>query len=347
MSSEYRHVAMGYSSHHRMTLWPEIGLWLLAIAFLTAWVGGSGVRAGEAAPDPHSPEGSMRPVGQVLPTPTPDWGAIVTPLAQPAPASGMPFAPANTVPFAREGLVGSGTDGTLRRVTIPVLMYHYISVPPGDADVYRRDLSVTPDDFRAQMRFLAEHDYSVVSLYDVNLALRWGAPLPPNPVVLTFDDGYQDAYAAAYPILQEFGVTGTFFVITARLDEGHPDYLTWAQAREMALAGMDIESHTKDHVNLQGRDWDFLYYEVQGSIESIEAHTGFRSRMFCYPAGRWDESVLAVLEELGVWLAVTTEGGIDHTTDQMLLLRRVRVSGDADLGTFAALLHWDWDRAES
>ena len=242
---------------------------------------------------------------------------------------------------------GGGSDGTLRRVAVPILMYHYISVPPTDADVYRRDLSVTPGRFREQLQYLAANGYHGVSLYDVNLALRWGMPLPEKPVVLTFDDGYRDAYTEAFPLLQEFGFTGTFFVVTSRLDEGHPDYLTWAQAQEMAAAGMSIESHTKDHPSLAGRDTAFLFYQIQGSLESIEAHTGQRPRMFCYPSGRWDESVLEILDELGVWSAVVTEGGIEHTLDAVRLLRRVRISGDTDLATFAALLGWEWDRATS
>lgn len=242
---------------------------------------------------------------------------------------------------------GSGGDGTLRRVAVPILMYHYISTPPDDADIYRRDLSVTPAHFRAQMAYLAEQGFHVISLYDLNLALRWGAPLPPDPVILTFDDGYRDAYTEAFPILQEFGFTATFFVITARLDEGHPAYITWAQAQEMIWAGMSIESHTKDHVDLRSRDQSFLAYQILGSVESIEAHTGRRPQFFCFPSGRWDEAALDVLRTAGLWAAVTTEGGVDHTTDSRLLLPRVRVSGDTDLATFEVLLRWSWDRPVS
>lgn len=246
-----------------------------------------------------------------------------------------------------EVLAGDGGDGTLRRIAAPVLMYHYISVPPEDADAYRQDLSVTPENFRAQMAYLATAGYTPISLYDLNRALRWGTPLPTRPVVLTFDDGYRDFYENAFPVLRELGFTATVFVITGRLDEGDPAYLTWAQARELAAAGIDIESHTKDHPSLVGRDAEFLHYQIKGSLESIEAHLGRPAHLFCYPAGRWDETVLALLPEYDVWLAVVTEGGIEHTTDGVHLLRRVRISGDTDLETFAALLRWEWDRAAS
>ncbi len=242
---------------------------------------------------------------------------------------------------------GGGWDGTLRRIAVPVLMYHYVSVPPEDADIYRQDLSVRPDVFRAQMQYLADNGYTVISLYDLNLALRWGAALPPLPVVLTFDDGYVDMYTEVFPVLQEYGYTATFFVITSRLDEGNPDYITWAQAREMAAAGMSIESHTRDHLSLPEREPEFLYDQIQGSMEDIAARTGYQPHLFCYPGGRWDESVLESLRAMGVWAAVTTEGGIEQTTDAILLLPRARVSGDTDMPTFAALLRWDWDHADS
>ncbi len=272
--------------------------------------------------------------------------------ASSAPAAALstalpPTPPPDVTPFSPVLYEEGSWDGTLRQIAVPILMYHYISTPPEDADIYRQDLSVTPEDFRAQMQLLADRGYTTISLYDLNRALRWGAPLPPRPVILTFDDGYRDAYEHAFPVLQEFGFTGTFFVITARLDEGHPAYITWAQAQEMAAAGISIESHTKEHPNLSGRGAAELYYQIQGSLESIAAHTGQAVRVFSYPGGRWDEGVLEAVRRFGIWAAVVTEGGVLHTTDNLLLLRRVRVSGETDLPTFDALVRWEWDRTTS
>lgn len=240
------------------------------------------------------------------------------------------------------GPILAGGDGTLRQIKVPILMYHYISVPPEGADIYRLDLSVSPDRFHQQMQFLAENGYHPISLYQLYDAMQWGQPLPPKPVVITFDDGYRDMYENAFPILQQYGFTATCFVITTRLDEGHPAYINWVQAQEMAAAGINIESHTKDHPNLFGRDDDFLIYQVLGSMESIAAHLETEPRMFSYPSGRWDENVMRVLGSAGVWLAVTTENGALHDSDAPLLVHRVRISGETDLPTFAALLRWDW-----
>lgn len=227
-------------------------------------------------------------------------------------------------------------DGTLRRIRVPILMYHYVSPLPEDADDIRVGLTVEPDMFRAQMETLKAEGYTTISLYDLHDALLWGRPLPPLPVILTFDDGYSEHYFTVFTLLQELGFTATFFIITGRADAGDPAYMTWAQISEMAAAGMHMEPHTKSHRELRGRDRDFLVYEMLGSRESLEAHIGTAAHMFSYPAGRYDDLTLRVARELGIWRAVTTQAGALHTTDNWLEVGRLRVSGDTGVN---GLLH--------
>ena len=229
-------------------------------------------------------------------------------------------------------------DGTYRRIYVPILMYHYVSELPEDADAYRIDLSISPQLFRAHMDYLFFEGYTPISLYDLDRALVDGVPLPAKPVILTFDDGYSDHYLHVFPVLREYGFTGTFFVITGTADAGASQYLTWEQIREMAGAGMDMESHTKSHFDLRGRPYDMLVYELLGSLESLEAYTGKPSAMFCYPVGRYDSGVFAVLESLGIRRAVTTERGVWHTTDNRLLLPRLRITGNMGVAGLAQLL---------
>lgn len=230
-------------------------------------------------------------------------------------------------------------DGTLRRIHVPILMYHYVSELPEDADEYRQDLTVMPAIFYAHMQYLYEQGYTTISLYQLHEALYTGAELPPRPVVLTFDDGHIDHYETVLPILQEFGFTGTFFIITGLADVNHPEYMTWGQIQILAEAGMDMESHTKTHRDLRERDVDFLVYEILGSIESLEAHLQRPARIFSYPAGRYDDLTLAVLGSTPVIRAVTTRFGAYHTSDNRLELPRLRVSGDMGVSGLAHLLN--------
>ena len=234
------------------------------------------------------------------------------------------------------GTVTARADETRRRIRVPILMYHYVSVPPPDADKYRLDLSVTPDQFAAQLGWLRDNGYTTVSLDDLYLALTEGYPLPPRPVILTFDDGYADAYDHAFRLLEQYGMVGTFFVVTEWMDQQRPGYLTWAQARDMAGAGMAIQSHSRTHPDLtNGCDYDCLVYQLLGSVQTIEAEIGVRPRFFCYPSGRYDPLVIEILRQVGLVGAVTTQGGTLHVSDRPLELRRARVRGTTGLGEFA------------
>lgn len=231
------------------------------------------------------------------------------------------------------------SDGTLRRIFVPILMYHYISPLPPEADEYRIDLTVEPETFRAHMQYLKSAGYVPVSLYEVDQALLTGSPLPEKPVVLTFDDGYIDHYTYVFPILQELGFTGTFFIITSFADNNYPAYLSWQQIKTMSDAGMSMEAHTKNHVDLRSRSRDFLIYEVMGSIESLNAHTGLSSRFFAYPVGHYDEAALSLLSETPIWRALTTQHGAFHTTDNRLEMPRIRIHGYTGVSGLAGLLN--------
>lgn len=232
-------------------------------------------------------------------------------------------------------------DGTLRRIRVPILMYHYVSPLPEDADEYRIDLTIAPDTFRAHMEYLFYEGYSPISLYRLHDALLTGAELPAKPVVLTFDDGYIDHYTNVFPVLKQYGFTGTFFIITGRADAGDPAYLSWDQIREMSDSGMSMEPHTKTHQSLRERDHDFLVYEMLGSLESLQAYTGRQPHLFSYPVGHYDAATLAVARTLPIWRAVTTRGGRYHTTDNRLLLDRVRISGGMGVQGLASVLRSD------
>mgnify|MGYP000569041985 CR=1 FL=1 len=99
----------------------------------------------------------------------------------------------------------STPDGITRTLKVPILMYHYISEPPPESDKYRLDLSIEPELFRAQLARLREQNYTSITLSDLYYAIEAGKPLPENPIVLTFDDGYRDNYEYAFPIMKEEG----------------------------------------------------------------------------------------------------------------------------------------------
>lgn len=222
------------------------------------------------------------------------------------------------------------------RVTLPILMYHYVGELPPNADAIRRDLTVSTANFMSQMDYLSQQGYQTVTLNDLVAALQGSGYLPPKPVILTFDDGYKNNFQEAYPVLRARGFTGTFFIIVRYV--GTPAYMSWDEIAELAAAGMDIESHTYSHPDLTTLSPEAIAGEVREAERAIESHQGKRPRFFSYPAGRYSAPVIKVLKDAGYLAAVTTRYGSQHSADALFELARIRVSGSDSLGAFAQKL---------
>ncbi len=221
---------------------------------------------------------------------------------------------------------------------VPILMYHYLSELPADADGLRRNLTVVPEMFEAQLQYLKENGYQTVLLRDLYDALALGKPLPEKPIVITVDDGYKDALTHALPLLQKYGFVAEFFVLATPAHYEAEAYMTWADMREMAEAGMSIQGHGRDHYDLRGRSIEFLVYQVLGIKEAVEAHTARPVVFFCYPSGKYDDNVIAVLESAGYLGAVTVEWGATQRLDNRYTWPRIRVQGAWSLERFIGIM---------
>lgn len=217
-------------------------------------------------------------------------------------------------------------------------MYHYISAVLVANDRIRYGLSVPPEMFEAQLKLLQDNGFTTITLRQLYEYLAVGTPLPEKPIVLTFDDGYVDNYTAAFPILQKYGMVGTFFVLTGRADVGSPEYLTWDMITEMSNAGMDLQLHLRDHLDMRNRSYEWLVFQVIGGRQSIEGHTNKPVVFMAYPSGKYDANVLRFLSDTHFWAAVTTANGTQHTLNDALIWDRVRISGQLRLQDFARLL---------
>lgn len=270
------------------------------------------------------------------PVPTSTNTPTSTPTNTPIPPSPDPLIPSPTnsptpppPPLPTPNGVYSWT------LKVPILMYHYISVPPDGANKYRVNLSVEPDRFRAQMQYLADSGYTTIDLYDLSRAITNKEELPDKPIILTFDDGYKDIYENAWPIMQEFGFTGTFFIPTEFIDIGYKPYMTWEMLEELAAAGNRLEPHSRSHPDLRGLSRDALIWQMLGPQETIAAHTGANPRFFSYPSGQYDENTIQLLKELDFWGAVTTQGGAWHGFKDRYEWTRVRIWHDMPMDVFA------------
>ena len=221
-------------------------------------------------------------------------------------------------------------------------MYHYISTPPADADIYRVDLSTPPDLFAAHLDRLLAEGYTTISLYQLLAHLVQGTALPDKPVVITFDDGYRDNYENAFPLLRQRDMTATFFVVTDFLDEERPLYLSWDMAREMLAGGMSIESHSRNHASLAGQDDDYLVWQALGSLETLQYELGARPRFVSYPAGDYDQRTIDIFQSAAYWAGVTTSQGAQQASDRLFELERIRVRNTTTPDDLIRYLEADW-----
>jgi peptidoglycan/xylan/chitin deacetylase (PgdA/CDA1 family) len=278
-----------------------------------------------------APPAAARSITRTLPAASP----IIDDLE---PHASAPVRPTSTGVIFPDPIFPPKFDGAVRTATVPILMYHYISTPPSATDKIRVGLSVTPEMFEAQIKLLVDNGFTTMTLFDLYSQLATGQALPAKPIILTFDDGYVDNYQNAFPVLKKYGQTGTFFVLTGPADVKNPAYLSWDMIEEMSRAGLDVQLHAKDHVDLRQRRYEDLVWQVIGGRQSIEAHTGKPVVFMAYPSGKYDDAVLKFLASNNFWAAVTTESGRTHTLSDALTWTRVRIAGQLRLTDFARLL---------
>jgi peptidoglycan/xylan/chitin deacetylase (PgdA/CDA1 family) len=220
-------------------------------------------------------------------------------------------------------------------------MYHFVN-SRRPADPIDASLTVTEADFTRQVSYLRCAGFYSITLSQLFDALHTGVPLPEEAVVLTFDDGYRDAYTNAFPILRSAGFGGSFGIVTDWV--GQPEYVTWDQLREMTAAGMEVVSHTVSHPDLgQEPDW-VARDQLARSKQVLEQQLGLSVPFFIYPAGepfRFGTSdrqaqVSRMVHEAGYRGALTTRWGLVHDPNAPFAVSRVRVPGGIDIQTFAA-----------
>lgn len=220
-------------------------------------------------------------------------------------------------------------------IRVPVLMYHRIA----PADQIGRSLPglvVPPDLFAAQLEVLVAAGWRSITAAELALDLAAGVQPRPRTFVITFDDGRRDGYTQAFPILQRLGLVATFFVITGRI--GDASSLTASQLRRLASAGMEIGSHTVDHVRLTSTNPWTARLELAQSAARIAAVTGQRPTTFAYPFGGVDPLGQSLVLETGYAMAFTEADACTMSWPNRFAAPRIRVSaGTSPQGLLHAL----------
>jgi len=234
------------------------------------------------------------------------------------------------------------------RYRIPVLLYHSV-------DDSGSVISISPQEFKAQMRYLRRSGYETISLNEyLNYVVGFGKPAGKR-VVITFDDGFKNNYSEAFPVLKEYGFTATIFISTDlagqksswERDESIPELsmLTWDEVKEMSDYGIKFESHTCSHCYLSQLSENEARDELLRSKSTIEEKTGRQVEFFCHPYGDWSEQTKRLARECGYRGAFTRPGfGSASNKGDLYDLKRVGTAQFSCLEDFKAGLlgTYDW-----
>lgn len=223
-------------------------------------------------------------------------------------------------PSARSFEIPQGID-------VPVLMYHAVS----DNMWGINELFVSPSSLEEQFAYLIDNGYDPIWFEDLAHIEDYD-----KPVILTFDDGYDDNYAEMYPIAQKYNVKVTVFVIGNAAGTSHK--MTEAQIRELADSGLvSIQSHGYTHDDMDAMDEATLEYELGESKRVITRITGREPYVLCYPTGKYSNTTLEVAAR-HYHFGLKMVGGQYNTSDDPFLVSRYYVSRYYDIYTFASYL---------
>ena len=216
---------------------------------------------------------------------------------------------------------------TTRTGPVPILEYHVLGVAPADAPY--PELYVTRPDFRRRMEWLDRNGCEAVTLDQVQRAWYPKGRLPPKPVVISFDDGYRPQFTFALPELRRHGWAGVL-----NLKEKGSDLYT-SNVEAMIAAGWELASHTINHLDLTTLDAATLERELEGSRAILWRDYGVGVNNFCYPAGRYDATVIAAVKAAGYTGAMTEIPG-DASRNYPYELDRFEILGSSGVEGLAA-----------
>lgn len=208
---------------------------------------------------------------------------------------------------------------------IPVLMYHSIADNSNVTNSASKSIILPPELFKEQMQYLKDNGYTTLTLDELYNFLEKDKPVPEKSVVLTFDDAYEDNYTNVYPVLKEFGFRGTIFVITGGTDKIGA-YLTSDQLKEMDINGMDIESHTVNHEELDKLSLEKQEQTLVQSKQFLEKLLNKKVDYIAYPSGLYNNFTEQAVKNAGYTMAFTTNSGWANTNTNILFLNRVFVN---------------------
>jgi len=222
---------------------------------------------------------------------------------------------------------------------IPILIYHSLSAK---ATQPYKPFSMDPGQFEEQMQHIATGGYTSLTVSELVAALA-GPPsaMPQRPIVITIDDGFEDAHSVALPILTRLGLKSTLYVVTGAvggtsrwltsLGEGERPMLSAGQIRDLDAAGVELGPHGHRHVALDELPFGAAVAEIETSGRALEDIVGHKVSTFAYPFGYHTGRIKRHLRLSGFDSACAVKQALSHVDDDHFALARAIVGAEMPL----------------
>ena len=214
----------------------------------------------------------------------------------------------------------------------PVIQYHKID-KPGPGSLVRGGFT-PPHRFARQMTFLKKSGFAFYTVSALIEHFLEHDRFPERGIAVTLDDGWQDNYTNAFPVLRSLGLVATVFIVPSCLGqssikagaegEAARPHLSPAQVLEMSAAGIEFGSHSLNHRLLHQLPREEVVIEVEEAKRQIEQLTGKECKTFAYPAGYYNQQAQQIIAAAGHIAAFSTTYGPDDTLD-LFALNRIEI----------------------
>lgn len=225
--------------------------------------------------------------------------------------------------------------------SIPILMYHQIALPAPRGTSFR-SLTVHPQSFKRQMRWMSRLGYRGLSMRDLMPYLK--GEVRGKVFGITFDDGFQNVFLNALPVLTDLGFTSTNYLVPNQFSGGNvwdaqnnvpfSPLMSKTEARAWIEAGQEVGSHTLDHVHLPELPPEQAAHQILHSRHVLSDALKQEVTAFCYPYGQFSAEHAEMVLDAGYLNATTTRRGLASTKDSPFLLPRVGVWRSTHLLSF-------------
>lgn len=209
----------------------------------------------------------------------------------------------------------------LTNVSLPILIYHYVEYVKDPGDTIRQSLNILPATFEAQIKTLKESGYTFITPNQID-DLEKGRLAVEKPIIVSFDDGYEDFYTDVLPIIKKYNVRAVAYVVSGFVD--HKNYLTSRQLGAVIESNLvEVGAHTVHHLALAKIDPVGAKDEVVLSKDYLEKNFGIKVSSFAYPYGSFNGDVERYVQFAGFSNAVTTVEGTNLNLEGKYVLKRI------------------------